>query len=435
MTATVNIEAEASVLGTVLVDGTLFNELALKQEHFVDASHRIVFQAMHAIVTKGDFIDIVTVTTALGDTIGQVGGTTYLLAMAESIASTASLKLHERLVFDAYRNRMAKENALTFAANPSDEGLDELIANLQTYREAGMAKQEKTTDDYLLEITAEMCFPSTEQAGFPTSLEDFDDMTGGLQRGELIIVAARPSVGKTAFALNLAMGHAANGGASFIFSLEMGTKQLLQRMISSVGRINSQKWRNMTFSEEDYKQAIQAVGVISDWEMMIYDQLRTVNEIRAAIRKKIRENPDDKQVAIIDYLQLMTPAGKHDRRDLAIGEITRELKLMAVELNIPIVLLSQLSRGVESRQDKRPLMSDLRESGNIEQDADVISFLYREDYYMKDTKQQHRMEIILSKQRNGPTGTVEVAFDKEYGRVVDLGRVPELSYGRHNDRK
>src|SRR5690625_2034087 len=423
MTATENIEAEASVLGTALVDGTLFNELTLKQEHFADASNRIIFQAMKDITANGDFIDIVTVTTALGDAIGQVGGTTYLLAMAESIASTASLKLHERLVFDAYRNRMAKEKALTFASAPSDEGLDELIASLQAYRELGAAKSEKTTYDHLLEITEEMCFPSTEQAGFSTALRDFDDMTGGLQRGELIIVAARPSVGKTAFALNLAMGHAGNNGSALIFSLEMGTKQLLQRMISSVGRINSQKWRNMTFSEADYQQATHAVGVISDWEMMIYDQLRTVNEIRSAIRKKIRDYPDEKHVAIIDYLQLMTPAGKHDRRDLEIGEITRELKLMAVELNIPIVLLSQLSRGVESRPDKRPLMSDLRESGNIEQDADVISFLYREDYYMKDTEQQHRMEIILSKQRNGPTGTVVVAFDKEYGRVVDLGGI------------
>src|SRR5690625_792590 len=161
---------------------------------------------MEDITANGVFIDIVTVTTELGDAIGQVGGTTYLLAMAESIASTASLKLHERLIFEAYRNRMAKENALTFAANPSDEGLDELIANLQAYRELGAVKQEKTTDDYLLEITEEMCFPSTEQAGLSTSLRDFDDMTGGLQRGELIIVAARPSVGKTAFALNLAMG-------------------------------------------------------------------------------------------------------------------------------------------------------------------------------------------------------------------------------------
>src|SRR5699024_7026730 len=419
---TVNIEAEASVLGTVLVEGTLFNELALKQEHFVDANHRIIFQAMKDITANENFIDIVTVTTVLGDAIGQVGGTTYLLAMAESIASTANLKLHARLIFDAYRNRMAKEKALTFAAGPSDEAVEELIANLQAYREWGRTKQEKTKDDYFIEITEEMLYPSTEQTGFTTALKDFDDMTGGLQRGELIIVAARPSVGKTAFALNLAMGHASNAGSALFFSLEMGTKQLLQRMISSVGRINSQKWRNMTFSEADYQQAIHAVGVISDWDVMIYDQLRTGNEIRSSIRKKISDYPDEKHVAMIDYLQLMTPAGKHDRRDLEIGEITRELKLMAVELNIPIVLLSQLSRGVESRPDKRPLMSDLRDSGNIEQDADVISFLYREDYYMKDTE-QHRMEIILSKQRNGPTGTVVVAFDKEYGRVLDLGGV------------
>lgn len=420
MTAIANNEAEASVLGSVLKDGTLFKELLVQEAHFYYANHRQIFRSMKEVSDQNDFIDMVTVTTKLGDAITQVGGTTYLLEMVESVASTGAMKHHERLIFDAYRAKMSKTCALQFAEDPTDQALDALITKLQAFREVGGHKQDKTTYDYLLEITDDMCFPTGEQSGFGTSFQDLDDMTGGLQRGELMIVAARPSVGKTAFALNLAAGHAANGGASLVFSLEMGTKQLLQRMISSEGMINSQKWRNMAFSGVDYERAINAVGTISNWNLAIYDQMRTVTDIRSAIRKKVHDHPDAKQVAIIDYLQLMTPTGKHERRDLEIGEITRELKLLAVELNIPIVLLSQLSRGVESRPDKRPLMSDLRESGNIEQDADVISFLYRDDYYDRDAETQNRMEVILSKQRNGPTGTVELVFNKAYGRFGNL---------------
>lgn len=412
MTAIFNYEAEASVLGSVLMDGTLFKELMVQEAHFHHAHHRQIYLAMKEVSDQNDFIDMVTVTTKLGDAITQIGGTTYLLEMVGSVASTAAMKHHERLIFDAYRARESSACALQFAGDPTDQALDTLITKLQAFRELGMEKQDKTTYDYLLEITEEMCFPTGEQSGFCTSFGDLDNMTGGLQRGELIIVAARPSVGKIAFALNLAAGHATNGGASLVFSLEMGTKQLLQRMISSEGMINSQKWRNMAFSEKDYERAIQAVGIISNWNLTIYDQMRTVTAIRSAIRKKVHDNPEAKHVAIIDYLQLMTPTGKHERRDLEIGAITRELKLLAVELNIPIVLLSQLSRGGESRPDKRPLMSDLRESGNIEQDADVVSFLYRDDYYNRDSKQKNRMEVILSKQHDklGSDQFIEAAF-------------------------
>lgn len=411
-----NREAEVSVLGSVILDGTLFSELDVQEEHFYYAGHKQIFRAMKQVAEVGQMIDLVTVTTTLGDQITQVGGTVYLVDMAGSVASTASMKHHEQLIFDAYRNRMARASAIQFADNPTEEGLDSLMGDLETYRDVGVVKQDKTTYDHLLEITEEMCFPTTEQSGLCTSFADLDDMTGGLQRGELIIVAARPSVGKTAFALNLAAGHAKNGGSAMIFSLEMGTKQLLQRMISAEGYINGQKWRNMVFSEKDYEQAIHAIGIISEWSLHLYDHVRTVAAIRSTIRKMIRDNPEENHMIIIDYLQLMTPTSKNVRRDLEIGEITRELKLLAVELHIPIVLLSQLSRGVESRQDKRPIMSDLRESGNIEQDADVISFLYRDDYYSRESRKNNSMEVIISKQRNGPTGTVKLAFHKEHGR-------------------
>ncbi|WP_163971074.1 replicative DNA helicase [Oceanobacillus halotolerans] len=411
-----NFEAEAAVLGSVILDGTLFHELRVQEEHFYYAEHRKIYQSMKLAVEKGEFIDMVVVTTHLGQAIQQVGGTVYLLKMVESVASTASLKHYERLMLDAYRNRETRTRVLHYADNPDDHGLEVLIRELQEFQKIASDNVGKSTYDYLLEITDEMCFPTEGVTGFLTTYEELDAMTGGLQRGELIIVAARPSVGKTAFALNLAAGHCKNGGRSVVFSLEMATKQLLQRLISAEGLINSQKWRNMTFSTTDYSNAMHAIGEISGWGLTFFDQKRTIMEIRAAIRKMVHEHPGENHVAIIDYLQLISPAMRRDRRDLEIGEITRELKLLAIELNIPIILLSQLSRGVETRHDKRPMMSDLRDSGNIEQDADVISFLYRDDYYKRGSQAGETMEVIIGKQRNGPTGTVRMEFLKEYGK-------------------
>ncbi|MFD1851399.1 replicative DNA helicase [Oceanobacillus bengalensis] len=415
-----NYEAEASVLGSVLLDGTLFKELEVNAEHFSYMAHKKIFHAMKKASDKGEFIDVVVVTTYLGDDISQVGGTMYLLQMTESVASTASMKQHERLILDAYRLRKARECAIDFINDASEDALNNLVKNVQHYRDLSTSKQEKTTYDYLLEISQDISNPR-EKAGCLTSYHDFDALTGGLQKGDLIIVAARPSVGKTAFALNLAAGHCKNNGLASLFSLEMGTKQLLHRMISSEGRINGRKWRSNTFSDTDFRNAMRAIGVISNWDIDIYDSKRSLLEIRSAMRRRIHDKPEGNHLVMIDYLQLINPTARRERRDLEVGEITRELKQLAVELNIPIVLLSQLSRGVESRNDKRPLMSDLRESGNIEQDADIISFLYREDYYKKDTLKGNRVEVILSKHRNGPTGTVELQFEKEYGRFVDLG--------------
>lgn len=307
-----------------------------------------------------------------------------------------------------------------YVENPSDEAMDVLLKKLTYFQDAGTSQKERSTYDYLMEISKDMT-EKTIQTGYMTSLSDFDDMTGGLQKGDLIIVAARPSVGKTAFALNLAAGHCKNKGSSLVISLEMGTKQLLERMISAEGLMDGRKWRNLLFSEEDYEKAFRAIGTIASWDLTIFDTRRTLSQVRSTIRNAVQKDPNGHHLIIIDYLQLITPTTiRKDRRDLEIGEITRELKLLAMELKVPIVLLSQLSRGVESRQDKRPLMSDLRESGNIEQDADVITFLYRDDYYNRMSESPTITEIIISKHRNGPTGTVEVEFWKEYGRFGDM---------------
>jgi len=176
----------------------------------------------------------------------------------------------------------------------------------------------------------------------------------------------------------------------------------------------------MDFSAEDYDSATKAMAVIADWKLHIYDQTRTINDIRAVVRKSVNENPEGKHLVVIDYLQLLQTSGRYETRNLEVGAITRELKLLAMELNIPIVLLSQLSRAVEQRQEKRPMLSDLRDSGNIEQDADIVGFLYRDDYYNKESDKQNIIEIIIAKQRNGPTGTVELAFFKEHGRFENL---------------
>ena len=301
---------------------------------------------------------------------------------------------------------------MTYIENPSTDALLGLKQQLHLMDQDTEA-EEQTVKEQLSEIAMEMT-SAPAQTGFSTGFEDYDKMTGGAQRGDLIIVAARPSMGKTAFALNIAMNHCKNGGAVDLFSLEMGSKQLLQRMISSEARIDGQKWRSMCFSADDYKRSFHVIGEIAEWNLSIHEREQSIQDITSKIRSSVAKDPDHEHLVIIDYLQLMTVKGRYERRDLEVGAITRELKLLARELNIPIILLSQLSRSVEQRQDKRPMMSDLRESGNIEQDADVISFLYRDDYYTQEGSDV--VEVILRKQRNGPVGTVMLGFWKEYGR-------------------
>lgn len=338
----------------------------------------------------------------------------YLLGLAESIPTTENFHFYEKLLVESYTNQLMRQSAIKYIENPSDDALLGLKQQLHLMGQDPEA-DEQTVKEQLSDIAMEM-ISSPVQTGFSTGFEDYDKMTGGAQRGDLIIVAARPSMGKTAFALNIAMNHCKNGGAVDLFSLEMGSKQLLQRMISSEARIDGQKWRTMCFSAEDYKRSFHAIGEIAEWDLSIHERQQTVQDITTKIRASVTGDPDHDHIIIIDYLQLMNVKGRYERRDLEVGAITRELKLLARELNIPIILLSQLSRSVEQRQDKRPMMSDLRESGNIEQDADVISFLYRDDYYSKEGSDV--VEVILRKQRNGPVGTVMLGFEKEFGRFA-----------------
>lgn len=259
--------------------------------------------------------------------------------------------------------------------------------------------------------------------GIPTGFIELDRMTAGFQRNDLIIVAARPSVGKTAFALNIAQNVATKTDESVaIFSLEMGAEQLVMRMLCAEGNINAQNLRTGNLTEEDWGKLTMAMGSLSNSGIFIDDTpgIR-VSEIRSKCRRLKQEN--GLGMILIDYLQLIQGSGRSsDNRQQEVSEISRALKALARELEVPVIALSQLSRGVEQRQDKRPMMSDIRESGSIEQDADIVAFLYRDDYYDKESENKNIIEIIIAKQRNGPVGTVSLAFVKEYNKFVNLER-------------
>ncbi|MCY8378441.1 replicative DNA helicase [Bacillus haynesii] len=420
-----NVEAEQALLGCILVESDLIKELSLQPEHFSETRHQVIFKAMREVEKLGKSVDMVTTVTKLGDSVEQVGGLQYLTDLGSAVASTANFLAYQTLIYEAYRLREMKKIAIEFANTPTDDGITELYKRAMELQEIGIEKT-RTKQDVLMEIYNDMHEEKEDITGINTGLIDLNAMTGGWQDGDLIVLAARPSMGKTAFALNMGKANCEKGGVSDIFSLEMPDKQLTHRLLSNLGNIEGSKWKNPPkfFSDRDYENATKAIGEYEKWNINIHDQpAQTLADIRSKIRETKKENPDNKKhLVIIDYLQLIRAIGKYERRDLEVGSITAELKEMARAFKIPIILLSQLSRAVEQRQDKRPMMSDLRESGSIEQDADVVMFLYRDDYYNKNSELKNIIEIDLAKQRNGPTGIIQASFIKEYGRFINLAK-------------
>lgn len=421
-----NVEAEQALLGCILVEGDLIKELSLQPEHFSETRHQVIFKAMREVQKLGKSVDMVTTVTKLGDSVEQVGGLQYLTDLGSAVATTANFLAYQTLIYEAYRLREMKKIAIEFANTPTDDGITELYKRAMDLQEIGIEKT-RTKQDVLMEIYNDMHEEKEDITGIPSGLQDLDAMTGGWQNGDLIILAARPSMGKTAFALGLGKANCENNsGVTDIFSLEMPNKQLTHRLLSNLGNIEGSKWKNPRkfFSDRDYENATKAIGEYEKWNINIHDKpAQTLADIRSKIRKTKKENTGNKKhLVVIDYLQLIKSIGKFERRDLEVGSITAELKEMARTFEIPIILLSQLSRAVEQRQDKRPMMSDLRESGSIEQDADVVMFLYRDDYYNKNSELKNIIEIDLAKQRNGPTGIIQASFIKEYGRFLNLSR-------------
>ncbi|MED0665741.1 replicative DNA helicase [Bacillus badius] len=419
-------EVENTVLGSIFLEPDLAYETNLTVEHFSRAANRIIFEAIQKLAEQNVPVDVMTVTQKLleNEQIENVGGVSYLTELAESVPTTANFPYYQAMLIEQYKKRLMTRAASDYLANPTEETAEKMYSTFIEAQEMGQ-KPSQSKIEVLGEIFDEIYEDAGELTGISSGLMELDRMTGGWQSSDLIVIAGRPSMGKTAYALGLAKACCEQGGVADIFSLEMPQKQLIKRFLSSIGNIEGSKWRNSfkLFTEQDKKRAQYAMDIYNKWSINIHDNPRqTVADIRAAVRKTKREHPGKKHIVVIDYLQLITPIGKFERHDLAVGHITRELKQMARQFDVPVMLLSQLSRAVEQRQDKRPMMSDLRDSGSIEQDADIVSFLYRDDYYNSESEAKNIVEVILAKQRNGPVGTVQLAFVKEYSQFLNLER-------------
>ncbi len=425
-----NLEAEKSYLGILLIEPGLIKDGKIKPFQLSPGKNFNVLWTIQDLDEKGIPIDFVSVMERVGrKNIDKIGGPDYLGDLAASVPSTASFTYYEKILHEYWQRREAivvanqiKESALS---GEPDEVIQTGINELMRLEDNSTEDDDGSIKDDLVAVYDELETPKGDITGMPTGFHELDRMTAGLQNQDLIVIAARPSVGKTAFALNIAEGVAKRQQSAVgIFSLEMGRKQLLKRMLSSNGRINAQHIRTSNLVDKDWGKLTGAMGDVSNLNLRIFDNPGvTVNQIWAKVRKMKRDYEGKDILVIIDYLQLITGSAKHKgNRMQEISEISRMLKHMARELDVCVIALSQLSRAVEQRQDKRPMMSDIRESGQIEQDADVIGFLYRDDYYDKESESKNIIEIIIGKQRNGPIGTVSLAFIKEYGVFLNLER-------------
>lgn len=428
-----SIQAEQGLLGGLILDPDKIKDINLQPEQMYRPQHVHIFRTMLEIDSANEPVDFVTMTARLAEKglIEDVGGIGYLAQLSESTPSTSNIKYYEKIVWSKWRDRELVRNteALRQAVHSGND--TELAIQTQMAALLNLSREDKNSDgrikDGLIEVFGELENPVRGLAGMDTGFTELNRMTAGFKPQELIIVAARPSVGKTAFCLNVgsnAAGEQGEGDVVAIFSLEMGQKELLKRMVSINGNIDGNRMKTGELNPEDWTKLTQAMGALNNKNIRIFDDAGiTTNFIWSKVKKLCDEFPGRQIMVIIDYLQLITGNPVHKgNRQAEIAEISRTLKTMARQLNVCVVALSQLSRGVEQRQDKRPMMSDLRESGQIEQDADVIAFLYREDYYDRETENKNTIEIIIGKQRNGPVGSVELAFIKEYGKFVNLER-------------
>ncbi len=436
-----SIEAEQSVLGGLLLDNSAWDRAGdlLVDSDFYRFEHRHIYAAIGALVNATKPADVITVFEQL-QSLGKAeecGGLVYLNALAQSVPSAANLRRYAEIVRERAVLRKliaASDEIATQAFNPQGRPVDQILdeAEGRIFRigeEGSKSKQGFQSMDalvvQLLDRVQELHDNGAEEVtGVRTGYFDLDRMTAGFQPGDLVVLAARPSMGKTAFALNIAEHVAVNEGLPVVvFSMEMGASQLALRLVGSLGRIDQQHLRTGSLKDDEWSRLSEAVERLGSVSMFIDESPGlTPSEVRARARRQARQC-GQLGLIVVDYLQLMSGTGKSDGENRAteISEISRGLKSLAKELRCPVIALSQLNRSVETRTDKRPMMSDLRESGAIEQDADVIMFIYRDDYYTKEAcKEPGVAEIIIGKQRNGPTGTVKLFFNKPLTKFDNL---------------
>lgn len=428
-----NVEAEQAVLGAMLLshDAVIVAMEKLQSQDFYRDVHRIIFEAMEHLHRENKEIDVITLPDELKrmKKLDDVGGLEYVLNLPNLVGSAANIEYYANIVAEKAlaRNLISTCTELTTEAYDGQKETEALLDDAE--RRILQLSDTKNRGDFasvgaVVEVTLDKITKLYENkaglTGLPTGFRDLDRMTSGLQPSDLILVAARPSMGKTAFTLNIAqnVGVRQHKTVAF-FSLEMSQEQLVQRLLCQIAHIDSQKLRTGQLnSDEEWTRLTDACDKLYESPIYIDDTPGiSVAEMRSKARRLKSEHGLD--LIIVDYLQLMQGRNAESRQQ-EISEISRSLKALARELKVPLIALSQLSRSVESRQDKRPMLSDLRESGALEQDADIVSFLYREDYYDKETENQHITEVTLAKHRNGPVGSVKLYFKNEFTLFLNL---------------
>jgi replicative DNA helicase len=436
-----SVEAEQSVLGGLLLEATALDKITdlIQPDDFYRQEHRLIFRQIVRLSEQAKPVDVITVAEALeiAGELDKVGGLPYLGSLAQNVPSAANIRRYGEIVRERSIMRKLAEvgsDIASSAYNPTGRDaaqlLDEAESKVFEIAEAGSkGKQGFLPMPPLLTQVVERIETlyardnASDVTGIATGFTDLDRKTSGLHPGDLVIVAGRPSMGKTALAINIAENVALDSGLPVaIFSMEMGAAQLVMRMIGSVGKLNQQDLRTGKLQDDDWGRLTQALGKLNDAPIHIDESAALSSlDLRARSRRLHRQN-NGLGLIVVDYLQLMSSnVGKaSENRATEISEISRSLKALAKELQVPVIALSQLNRSLEQRTDKRPVMSDLRESGAIEQDADLILFIYRDEVYNSDSPSQGKAEIIIGKQRNGPIGKVELAFRGEYTRFDNL---------------
>ncbi|WP_250645452.1 replicative DNA helicase [Salidesulfovibrio onnuriiensis] len=433
-----NLEAEQSVLGGVFQSPTMFSSLVeiVEPDHFYSPAHKVIFEAFSELYRTNKPIDLITVSDFLNSqgTLDTIGGPVYLAEIADSVVSASNAEYHATIVRDKAILRELIDISGTiisdcYEAADVDVVLSESEKRIFKIAQAKSSKNMLASDKLIIKVFEELQAKYENKSaitGIPTGYTDFDSMTAGLQNSDLIIIAARPAMGKTAFALNIALRAAARAEVpTAVFSLEMAMEQLMVRLLSVQSHVEMGNLRTGYLDDQDWSALYEAADVLSRAPIFIDDTpaLSTL-ELQAKCRRLKAEH--NLGLIVVDYLQLMRSSARTDSREQEISDISRSLKALAKELNVPVIALSQLNRKVEERTDKTPMMSDLRESGAIEQDADIIIFLYRDAAYNKgeDNPRKNEADIIIGKQRSGPTGTCTLYFKKECTLFGNLDSTP-----------
>jgi replicative DNA helicase len=428
-----NLEAERSVLGAILIQNDSYNLAAelLHPEDFYRDAHRRIFDKIINLAERGTAVDFVTLKEELARAgeLEAVGGPAYVASLVDGVPRATNVEYYAKIVKEksVLRKLIGAANTILLDAYEADQDAAEILDRAE-HSIFQIAEGRIRTGFMSMYDIAQQSVEAIQKAheekklitGVPTGFDDLDALTSGFQRGDLVIIAARPSMGKTSLALNMAQHAGTVGGLTVgVFSLEMSREQLFLRMLSSQAQIDGHALRTGYLRSDDWGRLTEALGVLGQAKIFIDDSPGIgVLEMRAKSRRLASEH--GLNMLIVDYIQLMQGRGRFDNRTQELGAISRALKGLAKELNVPVVVLSQLSRAPESRSDHRPLLSDLRESGALEQDADVVLMIYREDRYTQETENEGVAEIIVAKQRNGPTDTVKLAFIKERTRFENL---------------